>query len=305
MRFIFVLFTILICKEVSAQSNRDSLYKHVSVLSQQYASPNTTHQLNLLKVSDYIKTNFEHYTPKVFSQRFDFGNNIYKNIIASIGPDTGYRIIVGASYDMVGNLPSADANASGVAGMIELVRTLSKIKNLPYRIDFIAFAKGVQYTSNIEQTGSYLHAKSLFENNVKVLGMINLNSIGYYSNNKKTQSYPMSYYKLLHGTKGNFISIYLKSQGGAFANVFRDFCKLYARNVRMIAFKPLSKMNTLARGDQESYQKFGYSSLKITNTAQYRNKNYLQSTDLPETLDYDKMCVVVNMVYESLKRFKL
>ncbi len=304
MRFLFVLFTILFCREIYAQSNKDSLAKHVFALSQQYTSKNVTPNLNLLKVADYIKANFEIYTRRVYTQRFDFGNNIYKNIIASVGPDTGYRIIVGASYDFWGNKPSADANASGVSVLIELARLLSKIKNLPYRIDFIAFAKGANNSSNIEQTGSYLHAKSLNENNIKVLGMINLYSLGNFSSEKKSQSYPKLIYKLLHGTKGDFISLYLKPQGGLFANVFRDFCKLYARNIRLVIFKPFFKLNTLAKGDQESYQKFGYSAIKISNTSAYRNKNYLQDTDIPETLDYEKMSIVTNMIYESLKRYK-
>lgn len=39
-----------------------------------------------------------------------------------MGPKDGTRIIVGAHYDVYGDLPGADDNASAVAGLLEIAR---------------------------------------------------------------------------------------------------------------------------------------------------------------------------------------
>lgn len=60
-----------------------------------------------------------------------------RNVIASLGPETGDRIIVGAHYDTVPGTPGADDNASGVAGLLELSRAISV--DIPQtRIDLVA-----------------------------------------------------------------------------------------------------------------------------------------------------------------------
>ncbi len=45
-------------------------------------------------------------------------------MICSFGPGNGERIIVGAHYDVYREQPGADDNASGVAGLLEIVRLL-------------------------------------------------------------------------------------------------------------------------------------------------------------------------------------
>jgi hypothetical protein len=45
--------------------------------------------------------------------------------------------------------------------------------------------------------------------------------------------------------------------------------------------------------DHWSFGKFGYPALMVTDTAFYRNPNYHTPSDLPDTLDYDRMAKVV------------
>ena len=46
--------------------------------------------------------------------------------------------------------------------------------------------------------------------------------------------------------------------------------------------------------DHWSFYKFGFKALMVTDTAFYRNPHYHAPTDLPETLDYNKMAKVVD-----------
>lgn len=302
--FLFFCSLIFFTKIAYSQANKDSLLNYVKYLSELNYPRNARHLQSLHQAAEYIKFHFEKNTNRVFSQRFEYNHSNFRNIIASVGPDTGARIIVGASYDVVGETPGADANASGIAALIELSRLLGKIKNLPYRIDFVAYTLGVNHIQEMQYSGSYIHAKSLKENNIKVLGMVNLYGVGYYSEQKKSQHYPSFTNRIFLSKKGNFISIYQYPQSGLFPNVFRNLCKQYAQNIKLVTFKPLVKKKKLSKGDQENYAKMGFSAVKISNTNQYRN-SYLQTVeDTYKTLDYQRICAVVNMLNETLKRYK-
>ena len=52
--------------------------------------------------------------------------------------------------------------------------------------------------------------------------------------------------------------------------------------------------------DHLNYWKYGFSAVMITNTAFYRNKNYHQKTDTFETLNLNKMSLVIDEVYLSV-----
>ncbi len=301
---IFTLLFILMPLAASAQSSKDSLHRHVVKLSEQTYPRNANHVEYLNKAADYIKANFAKYSKRVVFQKYEIEKVLFKNVIASVGPDTGSRIIVGANYDVYGNTPGADANASGVAALIELARLFSKIKNLPYRIDLVAFTLGDCEGLSADKTGSYMHAKSLKDNNIPVLGMLSLHGIGFFTDVPHSQRYPMSYYKWLHGHRANFISLYLQMQGGFFPNQIRRMFKQYVKGIKVVSFKPVINFKKLSEGDQKNYWKMGYPAVKISNTNSYRNNYYHYDVDTYETLDYNRMAAVVNMIYETLMRYK-
>ena len=301
---IFFLFPLLFSLTTYAQSSKDSLRKHVVKLSGQTFSRSAEHLDYLNRAADYIRDNFLRYSKRVLFQKYELEHVLFKNVIASVGPDTGMRIIVGANYDVAGDSPGADANASGVAGLIELSRLLSKIKNLPYRVDLIAYTLGDNNNVKAENRGSYMHAKSLKDFDIKVLGMLSLQGIGFFTDVPHSQQYPFLYYKWLHGNRGNFIGLYLQKPGGFFQGQIRRMFRQYVKGLKVIAFKPLIRLNKLSEGDHNSYAAMGYTTVKITNTNSFRNKYYHYDVDTYETLDYNRMSSVVNMIYETLIRYK-
>ena len=52
--------------------------------------------------------------------------------------------------------------------------------------------------------------------------------------------------------------------------------------------------------DHRNYWQMGYKAVMITNTAFFRNDNYHQPTDTPDTLDYDRMAEVVKGVFWAI-----
>ena len=55
--------------------------------------------------------------------------------------------------------------------------------------------------------GSAIHAKYLHDKGIKVKAMICLEMIGYFTDEPKSQEYPIGLLKLFYPTTGNFITI--------------------------------------------------------------------------------------------------
>ncbi|HLE41538.1 MAG TPA: M28 family peptidase, partial [Nitrospirota bacterium] len=112
----------------------------MKTLTEMVPPRNAKNVVSLDKSAEYIHEEFRKTGGRVEIQRFTQDGKEYKNVICSFGPEAGERIIVGAHYDVQGDQPGADDNASGVAGILELSRLVRSLKReLKYRIDFVAY----------------------------------------------------------------------------------------------------------------------------------------------------------------------
>ena len=161
------------------------LERHVRMLSEAFVPRDWTHPVNLDLVAAYIKKEFEVAGGAVSEQPYSMEGKIYRNVVATFGPRTSERIVVGAHYDAFGPYPAADDNASGVAGLIEIAYLLGK-STLPIRVELVAFtleepkAAGALGLFRSRYGGSAVHAKSLKEQGAKVRLMIALEMLGYF-----------------------------------------------------------------------------------------------------------------------------
>lgn len=268
-------------------------------------TPNYRNFLNvevLDGVAGYIKSAFLTCTQRVTEQTFEVKGKLYRNIIASFGPENGERIIVGAHYDVCGEQDGADDNASGVAGVLGLARLL-KNNVLKYRIDLVAYTLEEPPFFAREEMGSYVHAKSLYDAKISVKGMISLEMIGYYSNEKNSQQYPLGFLKWFYGNKGNFITIVQKSTDGDFS---KEFKRLAFQNNSILtkSFNAPSFFGGIDLSDHRNYWKFGYSAVMITNTSFYRNHSYHTKGDSLSKLSIPNIGLVIDGVFRTLKEMK-
>ena len=143
MKYFLAIFLSIICFENYAQTNQktdiERVKTHLSVITKTEKPRNYKNLKTLNFVAHYIKEELKKICDSVNYQNFKVNKNIYKNVIGSIGLENKQRIIIGAHYDVCGDSEGADDNASGVVGLLELARLLSKEK-LKYRIDFVAFS---------------------------------------------------------------------------------------------------------------------------------------------------------------------
>ncbi|MCC7303693.1 MAG: M28 family peptidase [Bacteroidia bacterium] len=258
------------------------------------------HETGLDSAAAYIEQELRvaGYTPR--AQVYDVSGKKYKNIIAYYGDPSHSRKVVGAHYDVCEDQPGADDNASGSAGLLELARMLRKEGPvLSYCVELVFYTLEEPPHFRTEKMGSYIHAKSLSDSNIRVKGMICLEMIGYFSKQKGSQDYPAGILKLFYPTTGNYIAIVGKPGQGRFLRKIkkqlRGGCDLTVKSISAPSFIP-----GIDFSDHLNYWRFGYNAVMITDTAFYRNKNYHEKTDTWQTLNYGKMSEVVNGIYQAV-----
>ncbi len=295
-----LLFLVFFLLQVNAYANSDTLLikKHLTTITKtpQFRNYANIDQLN--KTAAYIQSVFATYSENTTVQEYTVNGQIYKNVICSFGPMQAKRIIVGAHYDVCGNQEGADDNASGIVALLEIAR-LIKDKKLNYRVDLVAYTLEEPPYFRTEYMGSYIHAKSLVDQNIDVFGMISVEMIGYFKDEKKSQSYPVGLLSLLYGNKGNYITLVNKSTLGKFARQFSSKYK-HTKSVRTKKFRAPRFLPGIDFSDHLNYWNAGFSALMITDTSFFRNKNYHQATDTMETLDINRMAKVIDGIVETL-----
>jgi Zn-dependent M28 family amino/carboxypeptidase len=306
--FAFVLFSILSVwitqplfsspKTSSISSiNPDKLRIHVEKLSNEFHPRNFVNTANLNKTADYIKAEFEKSGGQISVQTFQAKGETYQNIIAKFGSDADERIVLGAHYDSAFETRGADDNASGVAGLIELAYLLGQNKPAK-QVELVAYSLEEPPFFATEQMGSYVHAKSLKDKDVKVSLMISLEMIGYFSDEPNSQKFPVSLLSLFYPNQGNFAVIV-----GDFTNVFTTRNLKFAMNGDVAVYS--ANVPTLVNGvdfsDHRNYWNFGYNAVMITDTAFYRNFNYHTKNDTAEKLDYVRMAKIVEGVFNFIE----
>jgi Zn-dependent M28 family amino/carboxypeptidase len=285
------------------KAQKENLYKDVDFLTSIKPARNFRNLGSLQAVCDYLKKEFELLAAVPYEQAWLAEGVEYKNIIASYNPQKKRRLVVGAHYDVAGDQPGADDNASAVAGLLETARIIFTNKPaLDFRIDFVAYCLEEPPFFGSDFMGSYIHAKSLHDAKADVIGMICYEMIGYFSDKPNSQPFPSRDMAKLYPHVANFIIVVGIEKYSKFNNkVHRLMSENSGIDVQVINF-PSSDVNAGLAGlsDQRSYWKFGYPALMINDTAFVRNPHYHQTSDTIDTLDFDKMTAVVNSAYRAI-----
>jgi Zn-dependent M28 family amino/carboxypeptidase len=270
------------------------LEKHVVALSKGFSPRDHSEIQNLDRVAEYIRNEFEQAKGTVTEQPFDVKGRTYRNVIASFGPDSAERIIVGAHYDAYGPRPGADDNASGIAGLIELGYLLGN-SSIPMRTELVAFTLEEPPFFGTSQMGSAVHAASLKNAGIKVRVMFSLEMIGYFSDSPGSQGFPSPILRALYPNKGDFISVVGRLTDGMVTRrvkaAMRGASSLPVYSINAPTFLP-----GIDFSDHVNYWDQGYDALMITDTAFYRNTAYHAALDTADRLDYTRMAMVVQGV---------
>jgi len=272
---------------------------HVVALSEEFHPRRFENPQNLNRCAAYIATHLKAAGATVEMQDFVVGAVSYRNVIGRFGAGKAKKIIVGAHYDSCAETPGADDNASGVAGLLELAWLIGKdppdaeIELVAYTLEEPPFFGG-------QQMGSAVHAASVAAEKDKIIGVIALEMIGYFSDEAGSQTYPMPVMKGYYPTRGNFITVVSRWDQGNWISEVKAGMQ-GATDLPVYSFRGPAAISGVDFSDHRNYWPHGIPAAMVTNTAFYRNKNYHTEHDTHERLDYRRMGKVVVGVYAALR----
>jgi hypothetical protein len=275
------------------------LQDHVRVLSLQIGERNMERYENLQSAARYIEEVLKKYGYTVESQPYRVEGREVRNLIATLPGHQFPRrtILVGAHYDTVPGSPGADDNASGVSGVLELARLLSGY-SASRTIKLIAFVNEEAPYFLRGQMGSQLYARRAKVAGERIVAMISLEMIGYYTDRAHSQVYPVGL-RYFYPNTGNFIGVVGHVRFWGVYKKVRDALKKYSA-VPVESLAGLGWIRGVDLSDHASFWREGYPAVMITDTAFYRNPNYHAPGDTFETLDYMRMAEVVKGLYHVL-----
>ncbi|NPA58666.1 MAG: M28 family peptidase, partial [Aquificae bacterium] len=227
-------------------------------------------------------------------QEFYADGNRYRNVIGVINPEGRETVVVGAHYDVAGDTPGADDNGSGVAGLLELARLLGKEKS-KYRIELAGYTLEEPPFFGTKKMGSYIHAESLKRKNANLKVMLCLEMIGYFSEEKNSQSFPLPFMRLFYPDRGNFIGVVGKLGQRGITERVKNLMKKGGK-IPVYSLNAPITLPGVDLSDHRNFWHFGYKAVMITDTAFYRNPNYHRRTDTVNTLNFEKMYQVIKGV---------
>lgn len=270
---------------------RDALRRDVSHLAGTIGERNVVAEKSYAQAADYIEQSLRAAGYATERQTYVVEGVTCANVIAERRGTSDEIVVIGAHYDTVDGCPGADDNTSGVAGMLALARAFAKSE--PRRtLRFVAFANEEPPYFQTEDMGSYRYAQRCHERHEKVVAMLSLETIGYYRDEPHSQQYPAGL-DHVYPTTANFIafSSNLASRGLLHdcLDAFRAQATIPSEGGALPEIVP-----GVAWSDQWSFWRFDYPAVMVTDTAPYRNPNYHQTTDTPDTLDYERFARVVD-----------
>lgn len=194
-------------QSTSPEGNEANLISTVRFLSEEIGERSFHHLPRLNTTADHIESSLHSFGCLVSRQAFTYEGRSYYNVIGEVkgsNPDKKEILVIGAHYDTAVGTPGADDNASGVAGLLELAR-LTALGPAERTVRFVAFSLEEPPVFGTRDVGSYVYAEQAAQEGVKVYGMISLEMIGYFCEEKGCQAYPRGV-GWLFPDQGNLIS---------------------------------------------------------------------------------------------------
>ncbi len=272
---------------------RNAIRYNIEQLAGEIGERNIQQYANLCAAADFIQLSFEQAGYEVKRQSYEVAGRTCYNIEVEIsGSEQANEIvIVGAHYDTVFDCPGANDNASGVSAILALAKAFSGKKTLR-SLRFVAFVNEEPPYFQSGMMGSMVYAKRCRERCEKIVAMLSLETIGYYSEQPGSQHYPFPV-GFFYPSTGDFIAfvgnissrrlvrkvvasfrhqVQFPSEGGAWPGIIPG----------------------IGWSDQWSFWQMAYPAIMVTDTALFRYPYYHTAQDTPDRICYEHLTRVVN-----------
>ena len=294
---------------------RESLDERLVLIVKNLAAEQKNTFLNpagLARAADYIEAFFLGLGLKTMRQTYE-ADGVECHNIEAVGSSFQGRAkphyILGAHYDSALGAPGADDNISAVAVMLETARGLLATPEVLKHLRFVAYVNEEPPHFSTETMGSYGHARSCRAAGDNILGMICLESLGYYSNESGSQELPEMSEEMLALSATLMVERGITPDVGNFLALVGDeasqellmrFDALFSKSLGVSVMPMVNPEMRLS--DQFSYWDVGYPALMLTDTAFFRNPNYHEPSDTFDTLNYCIMARITRNLIEALQK---
>jgi hypothetical protein len=270
---------------------REELRADVQKLAGEIGERNMWHYPQLNAAADFIEDSFSRAGLRTRRDSYDMRGQACHNIEAEI-PGAGPEVLlIGAHYDSVFGSPGANDNGTGVAATLALARRFADARP-QQTLRFAAFVNEEPPYFLSDEMGSFVYAGRCKARGDKISAMISLETIGYFSDAPRSQTYPSPVLGIAYPKVGNFIGFVSNVHSRALLRrviaLFRKHAKIPSEGAALPWFVP-----GVSWSDQWSFWRYGYPGIMVTDTAPFRYPHYHLSSDTPDKLDYDRFTLVV------------
>jgi hypothetical protein len=276
-------------KDMDKEEIRRRLQQHLQYLSVGLGDRSIYLPENLKAAEDYVAREFESLGYDVQRQPFICQRVEVANVIAGQPDARGYYLL-GAHFDTVAGTPGADDNASGVAVLLEVARlTRDTPTQKPWA--FVGFTTEEPPVFFTPYMGSRVYAKKACKNRENLLGMLCLESVGYFVNEPNSQHIPLPLKFLGYSTTGNYLGLVGNWRSRPLLQelerAFQSGCSLPVATLAVPLGGALIPETRLS--DHANFWDEGFQAVMLTDTAFLRNPNYHSPGDTIDTLNLDAM----------------
>jgi hypothetical protein len=219
----------------------------------------------------------------------------YANVVAlPRARAEGAVVLVGAHYDSVPGCPGADDNASAVAAMLGCARAVSE--HFPERgVCFAAFNREEDgLLGSTELVEEYLPQSGLRIREAHVLEMV-----GYRDLRPGSQKLPADL-PIQVSDAGDFLGLIANRDSNRVLDGVLKRARSYLPLFPVLGLKVFlgleKRLPHLRRSDHAPFWQRRIPALMWTDTSEFRNPHYHQPTDTPETLDYEFLRQVTQLL---------
>lgn len=277
------------------QATAERLSADVHVLATDIGERNARRYEALDRAARFIEESFRQAGREPRIQSYDVDGQRFDNIEVVLEGERHPEeiVVIGAHYDSALGSPGANDNGSGVAAVLELARRLSDSR--PARtLRLVAFVNEEMPHFANGTMGSQAYARHARSHRERIVGMISLETIGYFTDRPGSQQYPFPV-GLLYPSVGDFL--------GFVGNVgSRDLVRRAVGAFRTHARFPSegaalpSALPGVAWSDHASFWEEGYPAIMLTDTAPFRYPWYHTSGDTADKVDYQALARVLDGV---------
>jgi len=298
-------------QDKAMQSKAINLKEHVYTIVEKFPDRSYKNIAMLDQTAEYIYGEFAKYSSDVVYEPFKVRDFVgekytqYQNVIATFEGTQGKEgevIVVGGHYDTYAGHAGANDNTSAVASLIELARLLS-LYPPKSNVQIVSYCLEEPPFFATQKMGSFRHAQNLKYANKKVKLAVVMDMIGFYSEARESQKYPLSIMKLFYPNRANYISIVgnLSLQNIYYTRLVKNAFK-QSSNLPVYSINAPALIPGIDFSDHRNYWKFDYPAVMITDTAFYRSENYHTPNDTPDTLNYENMAKVTDGIFELIEK---